>query len=65
MIAATTITGDTPSGSTNVDYRLDTQSARSFRAYYLSLPLATLHHRGDRGQGSPESGRRSTRLSTR
>src|SRR5262249_39098779 len=30
VIAATTITGDTPCGATNVDYRLDTASARAF-----------------------------------
>jgi hypothetical protein len=38
VIAATTITGDTPCRSTNVDYRLDTASARSFLAGYVSLP---------------------------
>ena len=38
MIAATTITGDTPCRSTNVDYRLDTPSARSFLANYVTLP---------------------------
>jgi len=36
--AATTITGDTACRSTNVDYRLDTQSARSFLAAYATLP---------------------------
>ena len=38
IIAATTITGDTPCRSTNVDYRLDTQSARSFLGQYVTLP---------------------------
>src|SRR4051794_17463759 len=38
VIAATTITGDTSCGSTNVDYRLDTPSARSFPANYVNLP---------------------------
>jgi hypothetical protein len=37
-IAATTITGDTACRSTNVDYRLDTQSARSFLTGYVALP---------------------------
>jgi hypothetical protein len=37
-IAATTITGDTTCRSTNVDYRLDTASARSFLAGYVALP---------------------------
>jgi secreted trypsin-like serine protease len=38
ILVATTITGDTPCRSTNVDYRLDTQSARSFLAQYVALP---------------------------
>jgi V8-like Glu-specific endopeptidase len=38
VIAATTITGDTACRSTNVDYRLDTQSARSFLGQYVTLP---------------------------
>ncbi|HEX6712140.1 MAG TPA: trypsin-like serine protease, partial [Thermoleophilaceae bacterium] len=38
VIAATTITGDTACRSTNVDYRLDTASARSFLAPYVALP---------------------------
>jgi V8-like Glu-specific endopeptidase len=38
IIAASTITGDTPCRSTNVDYRLDTPSARSFLANYVGLP---------------------------
>ena len=35
---ATTITGDTPCRSTNVDYRLDTPSARAFLGQYVTLP---------------------------
>jgi V8-like Glu-specific endopeptidase len=38
IVAATTITGDTPCRSTNVDYRLDTASARAFLANYVALP---------------------------
>ena len=38
VIAATTITGDTPCRSTNVDYRLDTPSARSFLSGYVAVP---------------------------
>jgi V8-like Glu-specific endopeptidase len=38
IIAATTITGDTPCRSTNVDYRLDTASARAFLGQYVTLP---------------------------
>ena len=38
IVAATTITGDTPCRSTNVDYRLDTASARAFLADYVTLP---------------------------
>jgi len=38
IVAATTITGDTPCRSTNVDYRLDTKSARDFLAPYVTLP---------------------------
>jgi hypothetical protein len=38
QIAAITITGDTPWPSTNVDYRLDTASARGFLANYVSVP---------------------------
>src|SRR5690242_1360053 len=38
IVAATTITGDTPCRSTNVDYRLDTASAREFLANYVTLP---------------------------
>jgi V8-like Glu-specific endopeptidase len=37
-IAATTITGDAVCRSTNVDYRLDTPSARSFLGQYVTLP---------------------------
>ena len=38
IVAATTITGDTPCRSTNVDYRLDTASARAFLGQYVTLP---------------------------
>lgn len=38
IVAATTITGDTPCRSTNVDYRLDTASARAFLGQYITLP---------------------------
>jgi secreted trypsin-like serine protease len=38
VIAATTITGDAVCRSTNVDYRLDTTSARSFLASFVTLP---------------------------
>src|SRR5919112_931170 len=37
-IAAITITGDAVCRSTNVDYRLDTASARAFLAQYVTLP---------------------------
>jgi V8-like Glu-specific endopeptidase len=37
-IAATTITGDAICRATNVDYRLDTASARSFLQQYVTLP---------------------------
>jgi V8-like Glu-specific endopeptidase len=38
IVAATTITGDAVCRSTNVDYRLDTASARNFLAQYVALP---------------------------
>jgi secreted trypsin-like serine protease len=38
VIAAITITGDAVCRSTNVDYRLDTESARSFLGQYVVLP---------------------------
>ena len=38
IVAATTISGDTPCRSTNVDYRLDGASARAFLATYVHLP---------------------------
>jgi hypothetical protein len=38
IIAAITITGDAVCRSTNVDYRLDTESARTFLAQYVDLP---------------------------
>jgi V8-like Glu-specific endopeptidase len=38
VIAAITITGDAICRSTNVDYRLDTPSARDFLSQYVALP---------------------------
>ena len=38
IVAATTITGDAVCRSTNVDYRLDTASARAFLRDYVRLP---------------------------
>ena len=38
IVAATTITGDSMCRATNVDYRLDTASARSFLGSYVTLP---------------------------
>lgn len=38
IVAATTITGDTPCRATNVDYRMDTASARSFLGQFVTLP---------------------------
>ena len=38
IIAAITITGDSVCRSTNVDYRLDTASARQFLSQYVALP---------------------------
>jgi hypothetical protein len=38
IVAATTITGDTPCRSTNVDYRLDSPSARAFLQQFVTLP---------------------------
>ena len=38
VVAATTITGDTVCRATNVDYRLDTPSARAFLGDYVTLP---------------------------
>jgi hypothetical protein len=38
ILAATTITGDTYCRSTNVDYRLDTASAREFLGRFVTLP---------------------------
>ena len=53
VIAATTITGDTPCRSTNVDCRLDTPSARSFLAGYVAVPqIAGEQRRWDRWGGS-------------
>ncbi len=38
ILAATTITGDSVCRATNVDYRLDTDSARTFLGQYVTLP---------------------------
>jgi Trypsin len=38
VLAATTVTGDTACRSTNVDYRLDTPSARQFLGQFVTLP---------------------------
>jgi V8-like Glu-specific endopeptidase len=38
LLVATTITGDTACRSTNVDYRLDTASARQFLGQFVALP---------------------------
>jgi V8-like Glu-specific endopeptidase len=38
LVAATTITGDAICRATNVDYRLDTASARAFLSDYVTLP---------------------------
>ncbi len=38
VVAAITITGDSVCRSTNVDYRLDTPSARAFLGQYVTLP---------------------------
>lgn len=38
LLAATTITGDTPCYATNVSYRLDSPSARAFLTEFVALP---------------------------
>jgi hypothetical protein len=38
IVAAITITGDAICRSTNVDYRMDTASARAFLAGFVALP---------------------------
>jgi hypothetical protein len=38
IVAATTITGDAMCRATNVDYRMDTPSARAFLSRYVTLP---------------------------
>ena len=38
IVAATTVTGDAWCRATNVDYRLDTRSARAFLGQYVTLP---------------------------
>jgi hypothetical protein len=37
-VAGTTITGDSMCRATNVDYRMDTPSARAFLGQYVTLP---------------------------
>jgi len=37
-VAGTTITGDFMCRATNVDYRMDTASARAFLGQYVTLP---------------------------
>jgi secreted trypsin-like serine protease len=38
ILAATTVTGDAVCRATNVDYRLDTRTARRFLENYVTLP---------------------------
>ncbi|MEV6599819.1 hypothetical protein AB0M36_23635 [Actinoplanes sp. NPDC051346] len=38
MLAATTVTGDSPCYATNVVYRMDTDTARTFLGQYVTLP---------------------------
>ena len=38
VLAATTVTGDTPCYATNFSYRMDTTVARTFLAPYVALP---------------------------
>jgi len=38
IVAGTTVTGDFLCKATNVDYRLDTESARSFLSQFVALP---------------------------
>jgi hypothetical protein len=38
IVAGTTVAGDTPCKATNVDYRLDTPSARAFLGQFVTLP---------------------------
>jgi hypothetical protein len=38
ILVATTVTGDAVCRSTNVDYRLDTVSARAFLGHFVTLP---------------------------
>ena len=38
IVAGTTITGDFMCRATNVDYRMDTPSARAFLGQYVTLP---------------------------
>jgi len=38
IVAAITVTGDSPCKATDVDYRIDTESARNFLANFVNLP---------------------------
>jgi hypothetical protein len=38
IVAAVTVTGDSECKATDKDYRLDTESARSFLGNYVELP---------------------------
>ncbi len=38
VLAATTVTGDAPCHATNVVHRMDTPTARTFLANYVTLP---------------------------
>ena len=58
VLAAITITGDTPCRATNVAYRLDTESARAFLAQFITVPYWMLRP-GGRGR----LGRRYARMS--
>lgn len=52
VIAAVTVTGDTPCRATNVVYRLDTPGARSFLAEYVTLPAAKAATAGKNAKGT-------------
>ena len=38
MVVSVTVTGDTPCRATDVTYRLDTDSARSYLSQWVTLP---------------------------
>jgi len=58
IIAGTTITGDAVCRATNVIYRLDTPSARSFLAQYVTVPERGVSRERD-GHHRQREGRRS------